>query len=423
MTANTGQNLGPDLEGLNDFIDERDRNRARFFVGREKQIADVEGICDLALRRFREGSALAGSTLLIQGAPGAGKTALLKYLEERWSRFGSGQPMALIVDRRRLANPTSLAFDIAECLDPEKAKVFRQATTHGRQANLGVGPAGITGTRTTATAPPSADFSELRRLFPTEAWERPLCLMIDEIQNLEPEQGTTLESLHLASDGLPVVPLLAGLSNAQEALARHGRISRLASDAVCTLGCLEAGQPADAVLQMLDSFCVEAKPADAECWARLLERASDGWPQHLQNGMRALAEGLVAVGGKLDAVDKAAVLARTREWREAAYRARKSDEMRGAAFLVGSVMASVPDNGLNRHEIIDLIQACSAHVGGSGWKLPEGMSAVKFLDHLVSRGALQRRGDDRLACPIPSFRRFLMQDAPNANGPESDKPE
>ena len=413
MTANTGQDSGPDLEGLKDFIDERDRNRTRFFVGRAKQIADVEGTCDLAFRRFREGSALAGTTLLMQGAPGAGKTALLKHLEDRWSRRAPAQPRALIVDRQRLASPAALAFDIAECLDPAKARLFRQTMTSGRQANLGLVPAGVAGTRTTATAPPTADFSELRRMFPTEAWERPLCLMVDEIQNLEPAQGTTLEALHLASDGLPIVPVLAGLSNAQEALARHGRISRLAIDSVHTLGCLEPGQPADAVLRMLERFRVEARPAEAERWAGLLEHACDGWPQHLQNGMRALAENLVAVGGALVAVDQAAVLNRTRERREAAYRARKSDEMRGAAFLVGSVMASMPADGLNRHEMIDLIQARSVHAGGSGWKLPEGMSAVKFLDHLVSRGALQRREDEKLACPIPSFRRFLMRDRPD----------
>ena len=32
-----------------------------------------------------------------------------------------------------------------------------------------------------------------------------------------------------------------------------------------------------------------------------------------------------------------------------------------------------------------------------------------YLDHLVHRGALQDDGTGRLACPIPSFRQFLVE--------------
>ncbi len=373
------------LSALRSFVVQGDRDRARFFVGREQEIAEIEYLCDLALRQFRTGSPLAGTTRVIRGAPGAGKTSLLTHLQERWAAGDERAPLALSVDRQRLANPAALIFDMAECLDPERARAFRQTE-------------------------PFAYLSALRRLFPPETWERPICLMVDEVQNLRPEEGEILESLHVASDGLPIVPVLAGLSNAQDVLAREGRISRLGSGAAHTIGCLEAGLPAEAVRRMLDRFGIEAAEDEAERWAGLLERESDGWPQHLQNGMRALAEGSIATGGRLAAVDEAAVLARAQQWREETYRARCSPEMRRAAPLVGAVMAALPEEGLEEYRIVDLIAAEAGRREGIGWALPEGLSAAQFLDHLVHRGALQQQPDDRLACPIPSFRRFLMQD-------------
>ena len=401
----------PDLDAARHFVQQEDRSRAWFFVGREKEIRNVETVLSEALSECQAGGSLFGATRLIRGAPGAGKTALLTHLRERWPADGrAGEPRALLVDRQRLANPTGLVFDIAECLDAEKARAFRQTETRGREVTLGVGPLAGGGTQATATSPPPADLSELRRLFPPETWERPICLMVDEVQNLRPEEGRILESLHAASDGLPIVPVLAGLSNAQDVLAREGRISRLGSGAAHTLGCLEAGLPAEAVRRMLDRFGIEAAEDEAERWAGLLERESDGWPQHLRNGMRALAEESIATGGRLAAVDEAAVLARARQWREETYRARCSPEMRRAAPLVGAVMAALPEEGLEEYRIVDLIAAEAGRREGSGWALPEGFSARQFLDHLVHRGALQQQPDDRLACPIPSFRRFLMQD-------------
>ena len=76
----TGSNDTPDIEGLRAFVREGDRNRARFFVGRERQIRDIGQIGADAFAGFRSGRPLAGTTRLIQGAPGAGKTALLSHI-------------------------------------------------------------------------------------------------------------------------------------------------------------------------------------------------------------------------------------------------------------------------------------------------------------------------------------------------------
>ena len=414
MTANTGQDRGPDLDRLPDFIEERDRNAAWFFVGRTIQVEYIERTCDLALRRFREGAALAGATVLIQGAPGAGKTALLKHLREKWAMADAeAAPAALYVDPSELGDPAAIMARIAEALDPAKGAEFRRTTTSGGEAKAGVLGVGVGGTWGTATAPPPPDFGALRMLFPAEAWTRPLCLMVDEVQGLTQHQAALLRPLHLAGDGLPIVPVLAGLASSQEALAKQGGISRLSTGAVHTLGRLDAGQAAEAVQRMLACFRIEAEDAEAARWAALLEHISDRWPQHLQNAMRALGGGLLQAGGVLSSVDEAAVLRHARAWRLESYRQRRSPEMRGAVILVGHLMAAVRDGGLHRHQIVDTIRARihDRPEGSSARRLPKGISPEDFLEHLIHRGALQEGEDDRLVCPIPSFRSFLIGEA------------
>ena len=88
--------------------------------------------------------------------------------------------------------------------------------------------------------------------------------------------------------------------------------------------------------------------------------------------------------------------------------------METALFLLAQIMARIPKAGLRRHEVSDIVRACSREGSGSGWSLPNGLSPEEFLEHLIHRGALQAGSDGRLACPIPSFRRFLIHEGASA---------
>ena len=104
---------------------------------------------------------------------------------------------------------------------------------------------------------------------------------------------------------------------------------------------------------------------------------------------------------------------RARAWRLESYGQRRSPEMRGAVILVGHLMAAVRDGGLHRHQVVDTIRARirDRPEGSSARRLPKGISPEDFLEHLIHRGALQEGEDDRLVCPIPSFRAFLIGEA------------
>ena len=405
--ANNSGSSDPDLEGLRFFSEPSDRERALFFVGRAGEIEDIERAAARALRHAQAGQRSAGATRLVQGAPGAGKSALLAHLEEKWSRAGREAPHVLPVYLEELAEPDRIAQAVATCLDPRRAERFRRTET--RSGSIGI--SGVGGAWAAETAPP-AGFGALRQMFPPERWERPLCLLVDEVQNLEPAQAGVVRRLHEAVDGLPVVPVLAGLASAQHVLAKRG-ISRLSVGTVHMLGRLEPGQPADSVRTMLDRFRVDAADTDSARWATLLEERSDRWPQHLGNGMRALAEGLLASGGVLASVDEEAVLAGAEERRLESYRARLSPEMLSSGLLLAAVMEAVPEDGLGYVEALGVIDA-NASIA-SGWRLPAGMGSEAYLDHLVHRGAIQDNGRARLICPIPSFRSFLIEAASGNN--------
>ena len=394
-------NRGPDLEGLRFFSEPLDRGIASFFVGRSALIEDIERAAASALRNASAGWRYASPTRLIQGAPGAGKSALLAHLEQKWSLAGKAAPHVLPVHLEELADPDRIAQAIAARLDPRRAERCRRTET--RSGSIGV--SGVGGAWAAETAPP-AGFGALRDMFSPERWERPLCLLVDEVQNLEPGQAGVIRRLHEAVDGLPIVPVLAGLANAQHVLARRG-ISRLSVGAVHMMGRLEPGQPAESVRAMLEGFRVEAVEADAARWAGLLEDLSDRWPQHLRNGMRALAEGLLATGGALASVDEKAVPAGAEKRRLDSYRARRSPEMLASGLLLAAAMEAVPEAGLGYVETLRVIEENAG--AASGWRLPAGMGPEEYLDHLVHRGALQDDGAGCLACPIPSFRQFLIE--------------
>ena len=83
--------------------------------------------------------------------------------------------------------------------------------------------------------------------------------------------------------------------------------------------------------------------------------------------------------------------------------------MLASGLLLAAAMEAVPEDGLGYVETLRVIEESAG--AASGWRLPAGMGPEEYLDHLVHRGALQDDGTGRLACPIPSLRRFLVEAA------------
>lgn len=418
----------PDLEALEAFAALGDRESTPFFAGRDREIAAIDALCVRALTHARAGAGMQGATQLIQGAPGAGKTALLSEMARRWALGetlrNAAAPVAVQVYVGELANEAVVAARIAEAVNPEAGEAWRMTETRDMSGRAGLpGIVSASGARRTTTAPPVPSFHELRRRFPPSSWTRAVCLTVDEVQNVEPAARSVLDMLHQGMPGLPVVPVLAGLGNSQDVIAtREVGLSRLGIDAIHNLGALAPEEAGEAVEAMLERCHVDRNGA-GEDWPRLLAERSDCWPQHLHNGMRALAGELVRTEGQLADVRARTVLERETEYRERAYRARVSPQMERSRRLVAALFAGLPEGTARADRIESEIQRLArTDIEEPGWSLPRSMPYDEFFEHLVHRGALQRRHDDRFTCPIPSFRRFLIDYGADNDGTDIGEP-
>ncbi len=108
MADRKAVSAGPDLDGLQSFLQVRDRDKAVFFVGRELEIAAVEMTAAYAFAEVQKGMPASSMTLLFQGAPGVGKTSLLTHLTNRWRRRDA-PVVGLRIDQDALASPDELA--------------------------------------------------------------------------------------------------------------------------------------------------------------------------------------------------------------------------------------------------------------------------------------------------------------------------
>ncbi len=97
MAFSAGRSHRPDLEGLREFTEWDDREDALFFVGRKREIGNVERLCERAMQHAGVGRRLMGMTSVLQGASGAGKTAILSHLKLRWEERGKRTPATVLL--------------------------------------------------------------------------------------------------------------------------------------------------------------------------------------------------------------------------------------------------------------------------------------------------------------------------------------
>ncbi len=145
----------------------------------------MEKNCRRARDLYRQGMKTCGHLVVFQGAPGAGKMALLSHFKEAW--HGKLEcPLVLQIGLETLEDTSAAAWEIVKKIAPGKEELFRQQLW------------------------PTLGFSVLEKLLPPKRWWQPLCILADEIQNVTERHGTSLLTLHLGEHGLPIVTVAAG---------------------------------------------------------------------------------------------------------------------------------------------------------------------------------------------------------------------
>ena len=376
--------MTPNIAGLSRFARSTDRKLTDFFVGRELELGFIRNrVADVAQNhKSGDRKPSAGSTVLITGAPGAGKTSVMDFLLNRWSDAEGSGPIGIAVDLSDISDSETLALAVRRSVSggvgPALANYLRSFSIGALGVSAGVEFAGG-----------EASFSDVGR---------PVALFIDEIQSIpgrpDAPEALLLQSLHLGTHGAPVVPVLAGLAHATDVLEEAG-LSRLSDGSVLPLGALSREEACRSAELFLDAFDVAG---DRTGWPEAVARWSDGWPMHVHNSLRALAGGLAACGGHLDRVDRAEVKMRAARSRTRYYGQRTAGILEEHPELLGRIMESIPPFGMRKAGILQLIRS---RLGEAEGEFP---AAGELFRSMLSKGLIQGGLDGRVVCPIPSMR-------------------
>ena len=411
-----------------------DKAYALYFVGRQDIIAGIEDTVS-DMRELIGGKSPAEITesgvnlsdqltWLVQGAPGAGKSALQSHFELSWAKQVD-KPVAVRMDTGDIDDEVSLTELIANRIKKGGAEILNRI----RVLELGGGYRwfGLGGdVRTTESQQRGPltlrdlwrlydkglpdfikeQFHEKYNLEQTAAKFRPVVLMIDEIQNLRPEGERLLERIHLGKHGLPIFAVLAGLAWSKLRLAEAG-ISRLSDEHVKTLGPLAKEEAGEALRRMLEEHDI-AGFQDAGIVGKIAEW-SNGWPQHLHNYMRAFAGELADKEGELGKVDEAEIR-KVGDGRRKNYYVQRltSSSIRACFNLLADVAEMIGEDGCREDELLRTLNSRFWEQSAEPAEvMPMDMKPQEFIDEMIRSGIVHNEAE-RITIPIPSFRQHLI---------------
>ncbi len=294
--------------------DRAESGREPFFTGRD---AEYE-VFRSALESLEDG-VIGGGTMIFQGAPGAGKSALmLECAEAVRQRSAPEDPWAAVVIRpetlmsapqtmRVMLNAVNkesrrLAQNISETLSGRFSEYLRIGQELYRELSErggSVGGVSIGGRPQQSSEadllaePVFMNAAPLLRKFR-------LAVFVDEAQNMPVRETTrgVIDCLHNPPEDIPLVAAFFGLSGTQEALRRCG-LSRFADQRVTNLEALSMEDAGGSLRRMLDTYYAGAD-AEKTHWSGELARLSQGWPQHVNRVGLAAGQVIRKNNGKLE---------------------------------------------------------------------------------------------------------------------------
>ncbi len=386
-----------------------ERDAPTVFVGREQEI-------DLAISQLAtwQAGASRGRTVVAQGAPGAGKTALLNEIGRRLGGRLPGAAAIYRVTPWSGRSVGSLLSSLAERMLGASQDAFR--TTTGSRDSVGATAVAIARhDRVRSTAPPDLScWDDLETLFAHEAHRaKPTLLLVDEIQRMGEAEEVRDLLYHLHDQTtFPVVLVCGGLSTSAAHLRELG-LSRLADANVLRIGALESAEAEQCLEQSLRRMANEVGiEGHADHWARQLAPQTHGWPQHVTCHIRAAASALRA-SGRLAFDD-----ANLEEARERAhanmqhYYEQRLDSAGMDATIVFAVHEAARGGQIHADDAADLVNRATPTLTGSRRsrheaRFPDAMDCVQRMLHAGVVAYSGNTATSTLAVPIPSLATYI----------------
>ena len=366
-----------------------DRGPAKYFHGRSQILIDFHRFCNLAVE---EGS---GTTFLVQGPPGAGKTALLSECSKR-ARAEGWQVVDMTV--KSLHDPAAFMEDLG--------RAYISSRVRSKKFDLSKYLSWSSEVR----SPGSSVFALIRSV----SSRAKLLLILDEVQNIASDRQAvapfraevehTLDLVHNGRIGNTVMLLAGGLGTSRNAFQSLG-ISRFGVDCVVELGGLSR-KAERAVLW--DWMTKEGEATgDPTEWIDAITQRTYGWPQHIMSYVKPALDQLDIDKTIMSPSGLEAVLANGLARRTAYYQRRVSDIGRTPLIIIARVLNSRSASaGVLKEEI--LIPLTSHY---------DKDEAERLFFVTLQKGVLEEN-DDRFRVPILSMYNWLMSKYAHLELPE-----
>ncbi len=422
-----GNILPPGLAGLKTFVAEHtDRSPPQYFAGRKEIISDIEAACSSSWETHSAGNFQKGApTRLIYGAPGAGKTSTLVHLHNNWA---NGSYITKLADGSERTGPAPVmlfsgsgaildsleifCMKLVDLVEPGKGDEVL-ATFHESTRVIGgfdglFVKGGAESEKVKQLRVVKAGLEAIAKVLPHKKWKRPVVIGVDETQNLYGDKyspvGRLLQELYTDSHDLPIIVVLAGLSDSVPRVQELG-LTRLSRTHMHSLNCLNTEE----LEELKEGFCnhFQIVLGKQESHFDLMLAKTNGWPCHIQNSLQAFAKHYIETEGDIDKIDFDLVELQSLDARTYYYYGQISNEMRNSMNLLSSIMKRLkgPQSSWN---VIDIIEQQAKQAQLLTENLPRGMTAEDYYNHLIHRGVLQQSDNYAIDCPIPSFRQFLI---------------
>ncbi len=368
--------MSPDSSYVPDYVS--DRGPTEYFHGRVRILGNFDKLLKDSM------DTQTGSTFLIQGAPGAGKTALLDVLSAD-ARAQSWNVASIKI--KDLYDPISMAQSLGESYVTDKQYA----------ANVGIHGLGGGYSRNVA------GYSSVDGLLKEEAPKEGLILVLDEAHRMnkipvDSERhiitGDTLDVIHNGELSRPVILLAAGLGPTEEAFSSLG-ISRFKGGCFVELGGLEK----ESERAVIKDWLIKEGGAkgDPTPWIDQIAQKTHGWPQHISAYGDAAAKQIQSDRGEMTAAGLDVVLRVGAERREAYYRHRaKGIDRKERCSLARLIQTVSINDGLDQREIVEFLSREYGEV-----------EAKDLFKRAVARGVLHSQ-DEVYSIPIPSMQTWLI---------------
>ena len=419
---------------LDDYLNRTDRaevGRSAFFCGRD---TEFEVFRNVAVR-LKAGD-IGGGTMICQGAPGAGKTALmLECMEAVRCHSTPDDPWVAVLCRpETLMSPAAVVMDLIEAVNEESqrlakiapdalAQKFKKLVVMGGKlfeelSSRGFGVAGFSVGGKSAAERIADGSTASARVFSNAASlleNFHHVIFVDEAQNTPVTDSTrgVIDCLHNPPNNLSLVAAFFGLSDTQQVLRQCG-LSRFADERVVNLEPLSMGDAIDSFRRLLDAYFTGDEKVRA-VWVNELAKLSQGWPQHINRIGVAAGRVIRTNEGHLEehlieqAVEKGID-------RKNAYYLGRVEAGSNRAWVYKQLALAA---GKVAGELVDTLSYDEVDQLTENARTKNGESIDEFLINTLHAGLLApvQGSPDRYKIPIPSLKDYL-QSLPVAPPPD-----